>query len=527
MPTKEELLQAWRSSQNQVIAVGVGGLQGELQCEADLMCTACFNGPQAFIFACGHKVCRDCARSLAKCHDCGRMVSGRARAIAAGRTDSGSATIRQAEKMSRLKTGSYAAQAAQAHAEATAADQIPAGTPKVQDPSTAMAMELFSSDKHIHIPMCEICHKKPVSVELGCSHKTCTGCSNRLHACVLCGKLIVHRTLLTNKYRSVFDFTTTHYPQVRKAVSGPSGHHSPALLDAAGSDSGAGVCAICNERPKTLVLQCDGGCAHQTCGPCLSDIRDCIGCGRGIKTIVALKDTLFGDTQAAAADAHQVDGGKPRDRMCQICENRPRAAVMHCKSGCEVDSCGPCTARHRKCFKCERKIKDITMTKQDTTGAAGGFNGCDTCHLNGRTHLLRCRMGCRFRVCAGCTKTMKKCCGTPVQIVGKISSSGDGGEVDGEKGVLTDGKNVAVTAASGLGSPLGAASGPGPGPGPGPTTMSSPKKSAKVTRKLFEYDENDPGSESTYTEYQCKMREREAIEMRIPPIRTTGGFMGY
>lgn len=501
MPTKEELLQAWRSSQNQVVSVGVGGLQGEPQCETSVVCTACFNGPQAFIFACGHKVCRDCARSLAKCHDCGRMVSGRARPIAAGRSDSGSATIRQAEKLAMaMATGSYALQS---HAEATQSAQlVPAGLPQPQDPSNAMAMELFSSDKQLHTPMCEVCHKKPVGVELGCSHKTCTGCSNRLHACVLCGKLIMHRTLLTIKYRSVFDYSTRHHSP-RKAASGPS----PALLDpAAGTDGSAGVCAICNERPKTLVLHCDGGCAHQTCGSCLSDIRDCIGCGRGIKTIVALKDT-FGKLSPTKA---LVDGDT---RMCQICENRPRAAVMHCKSGCEVDSCGPCTAKHRKCFKCERKIKEITMTKQATAGAPG-VNGCDTCHLNARTHLLRCRMGCRFRVCAGCTKTMKKCCGTPVQIVGKISSSrslgddGDGGG-DSEKGVLTDAEDAENVGAS------------------VPTTMRTPKKTAKVTRKLFEYDENDPGSESTYAEYQCKMREREAIELRIPPIRSTGGFMGY
>ena len=85
----------------------------------------------------------------------------------------------------------------------------------------------------------------------------------------------------------------------------------------------------------------------------------------------------------------------------------------------------------------------------------------------------------------------------------------DGGGGDSDKGVLTDAEDAENVGAS------------------GPSTMLTPKKTAKVTRKLFEYDENDPGSESAYAEYQCKMREREAIELRIPPIRTNGGFMGY
>eukprot|EP00040_Diaphanoeca_grandis_P018609 m.97886 g.97886 ORF g.97886 m.97886 type:complete len:470 (-) comp27019_c0_seq1:19-1428(-) len=468
MASKEELLEQWRSSQFTTITRADRGLQGSGVVPADAICTACFNGPQTFVLSCGHRVCRDCARSMAKCHDCGKFLTGK-------------------PQLQRTGVQKLAENAAQHSAQRSEIDakQIRDSSPNDSEtepqskPTTQKNVELFDGNKDLNAPMCEFCALSPTAVELGCGHQACWNCSNQLHACTACGKLIINRTVLANKYRSKLEFTIRDHRSDEKrkqSISEPN-DHEPAF------------CAVCNEHPKKFVLLCDGGCKHHTCGSCLSGVRSCLACGRGIKTIVALEDTF-----SAASPERKLALSK--ERICQICENRPRAAVMTCKTGCRVDTCGPCTAKHRKCFLCERKVKDIRMLHE---GVKAQSNECDVCGIQQRKFTLKCKMGCRFRVCLLCTRTMKQCCGFPLKNVGTLNN----------KITITDSPEHQQTT---------------------PLEELSPGSLLNVSRKLFDRvsEPQQPSESDDFREYKNTLRKQESIEMLLPPIHNSqGGFMGY
>jgi len=480
MASKEELLEQWRSSQFTTVNTLNSGLQGTTTPQF-AQCTGCFNGPQAFVLSCGHKACRDCARSLGKCNECGKFLTGKPQPLKQGVQQA----AEFASQQNKARHDAIKKKLVEERKDTSESDQVSQTSERPSrsrnEKSKRKNVELFDKNRDMNAPMwnapmCEFCCLAPTAVELGCGHRACSKCSNQLHACTTCGKLIMYRTVLANKFRSKLEFTIhDHRSDTRRKQNVIHDTTEPAF------------CAVCNEHPKKFVLLCDGGCKQSTCGSCLSGVRACLSCGRGIKTIVALEDAF-----AAASPERKLVVSK--ERICQICENRPRAAVMTCKMGCRVDTCGPCTAKHRKCFLCERKVKDIQMLQE---GVKAQTDECDVCGVQKRKFTLKCKMGCRFRVCLVCTRTMKQCCGFPLKNVGALNRTVD---------VVDSPEHQQET----------------------PMEEKSPGSLLNVSRQLFErVSQTGEGENVEYREYKERLRQLESIEMLLPPIRSEGGYMGY
>lgn len=270
MPTvrsKEDLLKAFLDAQHEYTPIRHGGLQSEQRLTRGQMCTACFSGPIKFVFPCGHLVCRGCAYSLQRCHECDRQIMGSAIPIESAKKDySGSNIVKMEQTVAALKTGSYAMKAALA-----AATKSP---PLRASNEPCIPVELFTSQANA--PQCQICHNAALAVELGCGHKTCNACSTKLHACLVCGKLVTHRTLMTHKYRTTFDYAVRQHHIERRLSSGSCISPAPS----ASSSS----CSICSNSHTGSDSQ------QERRRSTLEICRSCISASNGENLLQSLED---------------------------------------------------------------------------------------------------------------------------------------------------------------------------------------------------------------------------------------------